>query len=89
MAGRKNDPLREETLESLAKLLEADDVEVRWDAILSLEKIPGPEATGLLTQALKDPQFISIRYRAATALGTRGDPLAIEALVQALNDPEF
>lgn len=38
MTRRKND----QNLDSLAKLLEADDVEVRWDAILALEDIPGP-----------------------------------------------
>ena len=81
MTRRKND----QNLDSLAKLLEADDVEVRWDAILALEDIPGPGATELLTRALRDDRFISIRYKAATALGTRGDPLAIEAL----EDPEF
>jgi HEAT repeat protein len=93
MTKRKNDPplstTPEATLDSLAKLLEADDVEVRWDAILALENIPGPEATELLTRALRDDRFISIRYKAATALGTRGDPRAIDALVAALDDPEF
>ena len=85
MTGRKND----QNLDSLAKLLEADDVEVRWDAILALEDIPGPGSTELLTRALRDDRFISIRYKAATALGTRGDPLAIEALIEAQEDPEF
>ena len=46
---------------------------------------PRTGATELLTRALRDDRFISIRYKAATALGTRGDPLAIEAL----EDPEF
>jgi HEAT repeat protein len=85
MTRRKYD----QNLDSLAKLLEADDVEVRWDAILALEDIPGPGATELLTRALRDDRFISIRYKAATALGTRGDPLAIVALIEALEDPEF
>jgi HEAT repeat protein len=79
----------DEGLESLAKLLKADDVEFRWDAILALEAIPGPAATELLTRSLRGDRFISIRYKAATALGTRGDPLAIEALIGALDDPEF
>ena len=46
---------------------------------------PRTGATELLTRALRDDRFISIRYKAATALGTRGDPLAIEAL----EEPEF
>ena len=75
--------------EFLKKELLSDDIEVRWDAILALEKMPGENAMDLQILALKDEQFMSIRWRAATALGNRGDPRAVEALVFALDDPEF
>jgi HEAT repeat protein len=83
----REDISREATLDSIEKQLSHDDSEVRWVAVLVLEKIPGSRATDLLIRALKDDRFISIRYQAAVALGNRGDSRAIDALVAAMNDP--
>jgi HEAT repeat protein len=75
------------TLDSIEKQLDHMDSEVRWVAVLDLANIPGPRATDLLIRALKDDQFISVRYQAAVALGNRGDRRAVRALVAALGDP--
>jgi HEAT repeat protein len=76
-------------LDSLERQLAHDDSEVRWNAVIVLEEIPGSRATELLIRALRDEQFISIRYQAAVVLGTRGDRSAIGPLAAALDDPEF
>jgi HEAT repeat protein len=74
---------------SLQKMLAADDVDVRWDAIVALQKIPEDWAIDLLITALADSQFISVRWRAAEALGKMGSPRAVEALAGGLSDPNF
>jgi HEAT repeat protein len=79
----------EAALDFLEKQLAHDDSEVRWNAVIVLADTPGSRATELLIRALRDEQFISIRYQAAVVLGTRGDRLAIAPLATALDDPEF
>jgi len=74
---------------SLKKMLAADDVDVRWDAILSLQKESDDASIDLLITALADDQFISVRWRAAEALGKMGSSRAIEALAGLLGDPNF
>ena len=75
--------------ESLKKMLSADDVDVRWDAIVALQKEPDDPAIDLLITALADDQYISVRWRAAEALGKIGSPRAVEALAALLSDPNF
>jgi HEAT repeat protein len=62
------------------------DPDVRWIAVTDLEEQGGTEAVRYLIKALRDPEFISIRWRAAIALGNLGDPAAVEPLIAALGD---
>ncbi|MBP1928832.1 HEAT repeat protein [Methanolinea mesophila] len=62
------------------------DPDVRWIAVTDLEEEGGPEAVRYLIRALRDPEFISIRWRSAMALGNLGDHTAVEPLIAALGD---
>lgn len=72
------DPLRRE-------LVNPDDT-IRYDAVLILEERGGPEAVQLLIRALRDPEYVSIRWRAARALGKLRAHEAVGALIDALGD---
>ncbi|BCJ40704.1 MerR family transcriptional regulator [Actinoplanes ianthinogenes] len=56
------------------------DVDVRRRAVLALAKLPGDEATALLTDTLGDADAV-IRQRAALALGARGVDAAVPTLL--------
>lgn len=62
------------------------DPEVRWDAIIRLEEDRPREMVPCLVKALRDHEFVSIRWRAAIALGKSGEPSAVPPLIAALSD---
>jgi len=72
--------------DSLKKELVNPDNRIRYDAVLILEERGGPDAVQLLVGALRDPEYVSIRWRAARALGKLRAREAVGALVDALHD---
>jgi HEAT repeat protein len=72
--------------DSLRKELVNPDNRIRYDAVLILEERGGPEAVQLLIGALRDQEYVSIRWRAARALGKLRAQEAVGALVDALGD---
>lgn len=81
----------EDPVALLARELQSEDFEVRYDAAKALEDM-GPNAAGAVAQlsgALGDEE-LKVRYRAAKALSKMG-PLAVSAvpsLAGALGDPD-
>jgi HEAT repeat protein len=81
----------EDPVAILARELQSDDVEQRYDAAKSLEQL-GPNAllaVNELSNALSDDE-LKVRYRAAKALSRMGPPAAaaVPSLAVALQDPE-
>ncbi|MEV8438624.1 HEAT repeat domain-containing protein [Actinosynnema sp. NPDC051121] len=77
---------------TLAAGAQSDDVDVRRRAVLAITGMSeAPGATGVLTEALGDPDT-AVRGHAALALGRRGVPAAVPALVgmvvEGFNDVE-
>ncbi|MDD1712693.1 MAG: HEAT repeat domain-containing protein [Methanoregulaceae archaeon] len=72
--------------DSIRKELVNPDNRIRYDAVLILEERGGPESVQLLIGALRDQEYVSIRWRAARALGKLRAQEAVEALVAALGD---
>ncbi|MDP9795824.1 DNA-binding transcriptional MerR regulator [Catenuloplanes nepalensis] len=65
----------------LSSGLTSDDADVRRRTVLALAKLPGDDATALLTGALDDPEP-AIRQYAALALGPRGVTAAVPTLLR-------
>ncbi len=83
--------LPEDPVEILARELQSDDVEDRYDAAKDLEEL-GPNAllaVHALSVALGDKE-LKVRYRAAKALSRMGPPAAeaVPSLAEALKDSE-
>lgn len=72
--------------DSLRKELVNPDNRIRYDAVLILEERGGPEAVQLLIGALRDQEYVSIRWRAARALGKLRAHEAVGVLIDALSD---
>ncbi|KUG21279.1 MAG: HEAT repeat domain-containing protein [Methanomicrobiaceae archaeon] len=73
-------------IDRLAQALQHMDPEVRWVAILDLERMGGAGVVDLLALALRDNDNLSVRWRAAYALGNTGSSRAVEPLIGALSD---
>ncbi len=76
-----------ENIDSLVKMLENADTNVRRKARKSLVAL-GKPAVSALSSALKDSEVYRVRWEAAKALGAIGDAEAIPSLVTALEDTE-
>ncbi|MFO7817873.1 MAG: HEAT repeat domain-containing protein [Desulfovibrionales bacterium] len=76
-------------MNSIIKLLESDDVDIRIFAADILGSSASYMALGPLSEALlKDPD-VNVRYQAAVSLGDLRRKEAVEALNQALEDEEW
>lgn len=72
----------------ILKSAEDPDPEVRWEAVVLLEKMKSPQAMPVLFYMLhKDPE-ISVRIKAVALLSKRRGTDVVNALVGALKDPE-
>ncbi|MBI4060367.1 MAG: HEAT repeat domain-containing protein, partial [Elusimicrobia bacterium] len=67
---------------------EDQDPDVRWEAVLLLDKMRSPRAMPIVFHMLHRDLEPSLRIKAAELLGSRNGPEALEALVDALGDQE-
>lgn len=72
----------------ILKSTEDQDPQVRWEAVLLLDKMKSPLAMPVIFQMLHKDLEASLRIKAAELLGDRSGPDVTNALVGALKDQE-
>jgi HEAT repeat protein len=72
----------------ILKSAEDQDPNVRWEAVLLLDKIKSPEAMPIIFRMLHKDLEASLRIRAVELLGNRRGPDVLNALTGALRDQE-
>ena len=77
----------EPALDYLLKLLDSDELDHRWWAVVALASVDHPKARAAMINALGDPDK-SIRQCAAAGLKQQPDPEAIPALIETLQSED-
>ncbi|MDP3543066.1 MAG: HEAT repeat domain-containing protein [Elusimicrobiota bacterium] len=72
----------------ILKSTEDQDPQVRWEAVLLLDKMKSPQAMPVIFHMLRKDLEAPLRIRAAELLGGRGGQDVTDALVGALKDQE-
>lgn len=70
------------------KAAQDTDPDVRWEAVVLLDKMKSPDAMPVATRLLHRDMEPSVRIRIAQLMGRRGGKEAVDALVRSLKDQE-
>ncbi|MEK7233751.1 MAG: HEAT repeat domain-containing protein [Elusimicrobiota bacterium] len=73
----------------ILKSAEDQDPEVRWEAVLLLDKMQSPQAMPIIFHMLRKDHEMSLRIKAIDLLGKRHGPDVLDALIGALKDQEM
>lgn len=77
-----------EELQKVLRSTQDPEADVRWEAVVFLDKVRAPQALPLMKEMLQRDAEPSVRSRIVGLLGSRGGPDALPPLVGALRDPE-
>jgi HEAT repeat protein len=72
----------------IIKSTEDQDPNVRWEAVLLLDKMKSPQAMPLMFHMLQKDLDTSLRIKIVELMGNRSGPDILNALAGALKDPE-
>ncbi|MEK7389988.1 MAG: HEAT repeat domain-containing protein [Elusimicrobiota bacterium] len=72
----------------IVKSADDPDPEVRWEAVVLLDKMKSPEAMPLMLRMLQRDMDTNLRTKIVELLGDRNPPQAMQALSGALSDQE-
>lgn len=80
--------ISEAELQKVLKSAEDPEPNVRWEAVVFLDKVKSPHAMVLMREMLRKDQDIQLRVRIIDLLSKRPGAETLRALVGSLKDPE-
>jgi len=80
--------ISEDEQQKILKSAEDPDAEVRWEAVMLLDKMKAPAAQQLMFHMLQKDLEPEIRLRVLNLLANRGGKEVVQAVVVSLRDPE-
>lgn len=80
--------INEAELQKVLKSAQDPEPNVRWEAVLFLDKVKAPQAMPLMREMLRRDSEPAVRIKVIELLSNRHNPEVIEALVAAMKDQE-
>ncbi|OGS39404.1 MAG: hypothetical protein A2506_07565 [Elusimicrobia bacterium RIFOXYD12_FULL_66_9] len=80
--------INEAELQKVLKSAQDPDANVRWEAVLFLDKVKAPQAMPIMREMLRRDMEPAVRINVIDLLSKRNSPEVLEALIAAMKDQE-